>query len=255
MSLFSDINNCIFKIIKPLHLNNNNSNRIKLITCDHKNRDQNSTSVPILLILPDSLKSRRIEFRDYVNAARVNIISFAKEYGWGELTKEEFMDRVIIFDDKNEFNLTLLKLAEADPTKHLPDTYCAALEKRTLISVTPEYFSEVYPEGNEDRSFEKLLTHEIAHRLHIRILNGDEKAMGPIWFYEGFAIYTADQFSISDIILSKEEMIKIMKDPERGSYVKYSYIFRYFVNKVPLKELIIKAKDENFNDELILMIN
>jgi len=241
--------------MKPTHLNNKNSNRINLITSDYKNRDQNSASVSVPLILPDSLESRRIEFLDYVNAARVNIISFAKEYGWGVLTKEEFMDRVIIFDYKNEFNLTLLKLAEADPTKHLPDTYCAALEKRTLISVTPEYFSEVYPEGNEDRSFEKLLTHEIAHRLHIRILNGEEKAMGPIWFYEGFAIYAADQFSISDIILSKEEMIKIMKDPERGSYVNYNYIFRYFVNKVPLKELILKAKEENFNDELIIMLN
>jgi hypothetical protein len=241
--------------MKPAHLNNKNSNRINLITSDYKNRDQNTASVSVPLILPDSLESRRIEFLDYVNAARVNIISFAKEYGWGVLTKKEFMDRVIIFDDKNEFNLTLLKLAEADPTKHLPDTYCAALEKRTLISVTPEYFSEVYPEGNEDRSFEKLLTHEIAHRLHIRILNGDEKAMGPIWFYEGFAIYAADQFSISDIILCKEEMIKIMKDPERGSYVNYNYIFRYFVNKVPLKELILKAKEENFNDELIIMLN
>lgn len=241
--------------MKPTHLNNKNSNRINLITSDYKNRDQNSASVSVPLILPDSLESRRIEFLDYVNAARVNIISFAKEYGWGVLTKEEFMDRVIIFDDKNEFNLTLLKLAEADPTKHLPDTYCAALEKRTLISVTPEYFSEVYPEGNEDRSFEKLLTHEIAHRLHIRILNGEEKAMGPIWFYEGFAIYAAYQFSKSGIILSTDEMIKEMKDQDRGSYIKYNYIFRYFLNIIPLEELISKAKDENFNEELILMLN
>jgi len=58
---------------------------------------------------------------------------------------------------------------------------------------------------------------------------------------------SSNQFSESDIILSKEEMIKIMKEPDRGSYVKYNYIFRYFVKKVPLKELILKAKDERFN--------
>ena len=240
--------------MKPANLNNNISNRLKSITGVSQNGDQISESISIPLILPDSLESRRKEFLEYVNAARMNIISFAKDYGWEEFTKVEFTDRVIIFDNKNEFDLTLLKLAEADPSQHLPDTYCAALEKRTLISVTPEYFSKVYPEGNEERSFEKLLTHEIAHRLHIRILNGEEKAMGPIWFYEGFAIYAADQFSKSDIILRNDEMIKIMKDPVRESYVKYNFIFRYFVNKMPLKELILKAKDENFNDELILML-
>lgn len=240
--------------MKPANLNNNISNRLKSITGVSQNGDQISESISIPLILPDSLESRRKEFLEYVNAARMNIISFAKDYGWEEFTKVEFTDRVIIFDNKNEFDLTLLKLAEADPSQHLPDTYCAVLEKRTLISVTPEYFSKVYPEGNEERSFEKLLTHEIAHRLHIRILNGEEKAMGPIWFYEGFAIYAAAQFSKSDIILSNDEMIKIMKDPVRESYVKYNFIFRYFVNKMPLKELILKAKDENFNDELILML-
>jgi len=240
--------------MKPANLNNNISNRLKSITGVSQNGDQISESISIPLILPDSLESRRKEFLEYVNAARMNIISFAKDYGWEEFTKVEFTDRVIIFDNKNEFDLTLLKLAEADPSQHLPDTYCAALEKRTLISVTPEYFSKVYPEGNEERSFEKLLTHEIAHRLHIRILNGEEKAMGPIWFYEGFAIYAADQFSKSDIILRNDEMIKIMKDPVRESYVKYNFIFRYFVNEMPLKELILKAKDENFNDELILML-
>lgn len=253
-SLLSVINNRKVKIMKPVHLNNINSNKLKSLTGDSQSGDPINESVSIPLILPDSLESRRKEFLEYVNAARANIISFAKEYGWEDFTKVEFMERVIIFDNKNEFDLTLLKLAEADTSEHLPDTYCAALEKRTLISVTPEYFSEVYPEGNEERSFEKLLTHEIAHSLHIRILNGEEKAMGPIWFYEGFAIYAADQFSKSDVILSNEEMIKIMKDPVRESYVKYNYIFRYFVNIIPLKELIFKAKDEHFNDELILML-
>ena len=100
-----------------------------------------------------------------------------------------------------------------------------------------------------------MLTHEIAHRLHVRILKGDEEAMGPIWFYEGFAMYVANQFSESDMSLSKEEMIKIMIDSDRGSYVKYNYIFRYFAEKFPLKELILKAKNENFNEELILMLN
>ena len=235
------------------------------ISCNHQKQGQNTDNnksilqnrdqISILLIVPNSLENRREELQSYVNAARKNIRNFSEKYGWEGLSKEEFMDSVIIFDDKNHFNLTLLKLAEADTTMKLPDTYCAALEKRTLVAVTPEFYSKVYPDGIEERSFEKLLTHEIAHRLHVRILKGDEEAMGPIWFYEGFAMYTANQFSKSDIILNKEEIINIMKDPDRGSYVKYNYIFRNFVKTIPLKEFIIKANNKNFNEELILMLN
>ncbi|MFH2144392.1 MAG: hypothetical protein ABIJ97_18360 [Bacteroidota bacterium] len=236
-----------------------------IISCNYQNQSKNSDNetsvreninqISVPLILMDSLESRRSEFQINAYNAAQNIRNFAKKYGWEDLTKEEFMDSIMIFDDKNIFNVTLLKLAEADTSMVLPDTYCAALEKRTLVSVSPEFYSKVYPEGIEERSFEKLLTHEIAHRLHVRILKGNEEAMGPIWFYEGFAMYAADQFSKSEIVLSNEEMINIMKDPDRGSYKKYNYIFRYFVSKVPLKELISKAKNENFNEELISMLN
>ncbi len=151
--------------------------------------------------------------------------------------------------------MNLLILAGADTSLELPETYCATLEKRTLLAVSPEFYARVYPEGIEDRSYEKLLTHKIAHQLHVRILNGDEEAMGPIWFYEGFATFAADQFSESDMMLSIEEMKSIMNEPERGSYIKYNYLFRYFVTKVELEDLIIKAKDESFNNDLISLLN
>lgn len=232
------------------------------ISCNYPKLSQNSESselqindtTSIRLILPGSLENRRQEFQGYVNAARINVRNFAEKSGWKDLVKDEFMDSVIIFDNKNNFNRTLLKLAGADTSINLPDTYCAALEKRTLVSVSPEIYSNVYPEGIEENSFEKLLTHEVAHRLHVRILQGDEEAMGPIWFYEGFATYVANQFSESNITLSKDEMIRIMEDPDRGSYIKYNYIFRYFINMISLKELILKAKNENFNKELIKLL-
>ena len=229
-----------------------------LWSCSSQNQnsdsfDKNQDTIQILvpIILPVSLEDRRPEFTGFVNAALMNIRQFSEEYGWTELTKEQFMDTVMVFEDKHQFNFTLLTLAEADTSMDLPDTYCAALEKRILLTVTPEFYSTVYPEGIEEQSFEKLLTHEIAHRLHIRILNGDENAMGPIWFYEGFATFAANQFSASGLILSNDDMIQIMNDPDRGSYMKYNYIFRYFVSKIPLKELINMAKDESFNERLI----
>jgi hypothetical protein len=218
---------------------------------DNKRSQNETVSSLTPLLLPVELEHRRVEFQNSIDAAKENIKSFAAKYTWSKLTENEFVDSVMIFDNKDKFDFTLLKLITADTLLEIPETYCAALENRVLISVTPEYYSKVYPEGIEEKSFEKLLTHEIAHRLHIRILNGNEEAMGPIWFYEGFAIYVADQFSKSDLTLSKNEIIDVMKNPERGSYLKYNYIFRYFVKRIPLDELIRSAKGENFNDELI----
>lgn len=236
-----------------------------IFSCSSNSRYQNSgsdgseqaqeTSTTILLKLPPSLETRRAEFSGYLNDAINNINTFAEHHGWSHLVKEVFMDSVIIFDDKNQFNLNLLILAGADTAYELPDTYCAALEKRTLLAVSPELYTKVYPEGVEEQSYTKLLTHEIAHQLHVRILNGDEEAMGPIWFYEGFATFAADQFSDSDIQLSQAEMKRIMAEPERGSYLKYNYVFRYFESKIGLKELINNAKKEDFNESLISLLN
>lgn len=233
-----------------LSCNNNKKAASKQI-----NADKQVSTAPTLVALPPTLESRRLEFQENINAANQNIKDFAKKNGWEALTEESFVDSLMVFDQKSHFNKTYLELVQADTTMQLPDTYCGALEKRTLITVTPDYYAKVYPQGIETASFEKLLTHEIAHQLHIRILNGDEEAMGPIWFFEGFAIFAANQFSKSDLVLTKEEMIDVMKKPERGSYLKYNYIFRYFVKKIPLKELIFMAKNEDFNEVLISKID
>ena len=215
---------------------------------EQKLTSEDSLTIPV--ILPNSLNERRTEFETYVNNAINNIKLFAHKYNWDKYTEKTFIDSIMVFDNKKDFDKNLLILVGMDTTMKLPETFTGALEKRTLLVVTPEIYSKVYPEGIEENNYEKLLTHEIAHRLHIRILNGDEEAMGPIWFYEGFAIFTANQFSKSGIYLNKNEIIEVMNNPERGSYLKYGYVFRYFVDKISLQELIKKAKNEDFNEWL-----
>lgn len=222
---------------------------------EQKSRDAEGSQPAIPLILPQSLENQRSTLAAMVDSARANIRAFAKRNRWEDFAEEEFVDTVRIFDEKHLFNKTLLKLAEADTLMELPDTYCAALEKRNLVAMSPEFYAKVYPEGVEEKSYEKLLTHEMAHRLHVRILKGDEEAMGPIWFYEGFALYVADQFSKATDTLTNEEMTRIMRESERGSYAKYNYVFRYFAARIPLSELVAKAKDKDFNEQLILTLN
>jgi hypothetical protein len=111
-------------------------------------------------------------------------------------------------------------------------------------------YRQNYPEGIEEKSFEKLITHEMAHRLHIRILNGDEHAMGPIWFFEGFAIYAAGQFEKSQAKLNSTEIWEIIKEQERGSYKNYSFVFRYFLTRVSINDLVERAGKKDFLDWL-----
>lgn len=219
-----------------------------------KNDNSKSNSNLTHIVLPASMEGRRAEFTEYVDKAEHNIRAFAKRNGWEGLLTESYMDSVMIFDIKREFDVALLKLAEMDTTIELPATYCAALEQRTLLCVTPEYYRDIYPQGIEEKSYEKLLTHEIAHRLHISILKGNEQAMGPIWFYEGFALYAAEQFAGSNLELDKDEMVRIINNPERANYEQYVYVFRFLVDKVSLKDLVNSAGNKDFNQEMIKLI-
>jgi hypothetical protein len=135
-------------------------------------------------------------------------------------------------------------MANADPTIILPETYCAALENRVLLYVSPEVYLKNYPEGAEENAFEKLITHEMAHRLHIRVLGGNEDAMGPIWFFEGFAIYAAGQFE--NYVLPPTDIWETIESTARGSYKKYGAAFRYFMKRTSMRELIEHAGDEGF---------
>ena len=200
----------------------------------------------IPLVLPMSLESQRYELEQTLLAAQRRLRSFAIQYGWSDLIKENFADHAEIYDDKNKFDQRFLKLHGEDLSTKLPKAVSAALEKKVFISVSPKLYNQNYPEGIEERSFEKLITHEMAHRLHIRILNGNESAMGPIWFFEGFAIYAAGQFENYNPQMESTEIWEIIRSAKRGSYKKYGVVFRYFLKKASIQELIEHAGHKDF---------
>ncbi len=203
------------------------------------------------VVLTASLEDRRPTIETQVDSAVQRITVFAHAHGWDSLAIQPFMDSVMVFDVKKDFDRQLLLLAGADTTMQLPATYCGALEKRTLLVVAPEIYAAAYPEGVEAHSWVKLLTHEIAHQLHVRILQGDEEAMGPVWFYEGFAIYAADQLRGVAPALSPDSMRAVMDDPERGSYAVYGAVFRHFAAQHTIKELIGMAAEPQLTERLL----
>ncbi len=209
------------------------------------NKNYGIFKIPIKL--SNSLEGDRQKFEQVFIAAQVRLKSFTLENNWKNHIGESFADSVEIYDSKEEFDKIIREVCELKPTVKLDKTFSAALEKRRLITISPEIYAENYPDGIEENSFEKLLTHEMAHRFHIRLLDGDEDAMGPIWFFEGFAIHAAGQFSNSKLRLTENEIWEIVNSTVRGSYKKYGYIFRYFLEKIPLNKMIEQAREKNFN--------
>jgi hypothetical protein len=196
--------------------------------------------------LSESLEPQRPVLQKTILAAQRRLRIFSQRHHWQQHTQEPFAKRFRVYSDKAAFDRDLLEICGLAPTLELPPTYCAALEQGVLMSVSPELYRNLYPEGDEENAFEKLLTHEMAHRLHIRILNGDENAMGAVWFYEGYALYAAGQFEKNAPPLKMTEIWDIVNDPERGSYKKYASVFQYFLRKAPIHQLVEKAAKDEF---------
>lgn len=183
-------------------------------------------SVDAPILLPAGLEARQKEFCEYLRLARRRLEEFADTHQWRYLVDKTFVDSWEVFAEKSAFDGRLCNLLELPGETVLPATFSAALERRVLLSVTPEIYQKNYPQGDEPDAYAKLLCHEMAHRLHIRILDGNEEAMGPTWFFEGFALYAADQFSGALPLLSREELRKLFSEQERGDYRRYSIAFR-----------------------------
>jgi len=200
--------------------------------------------------LSESLEPQHDLLHSTFLAAQRRLRDFAHKHNWETQIKEPFAKLFHVYADKTSFDHNLLKICGLDTALELPSTYCAALEQDVLMSVSPELYRTLYPEGDEESAFEKLLTHEMAHRLHIRILGGDENAMGAVWFYEGFALYAASQFEKNAPALNTAEIWDIVNDPERGSYRRYASVFQYFVGRASIQQLTKMAAKVEFLDWL-----
>lgn len=118
----------------------------------------------------------------------------------------------------------------------------------------PEEYSRLRPEyATEPDAWTRLVAHEIVHRLHVAILDGNEEAMGPPWFYEGFAVVGAGQPLGEDIVLtSAAEALSTVKNTQsRGSYRYYAAAVRYFAGRVPLRDLVQHAGRADFESWLL----
>lgn len=201
--------------------------------------------VPV--IVSDPQDSRREEYRRIFYNAQRSLLAFAKQNGWAGLMKEPFVKQVEVYDSKAAFDRRIREVDATSSESTVPKTFVAAIEDGVLIIVSPEVFQDSVPRlSKAPGAYEKLMTHELAHRLHVRILNGDEQQMGPIWFFEGFATYAANQFPAKSLPAAR--LWQVIDSKNRDSYDDCNAAFRYSLEKAGgnLPDLVARGGKPDF---------
>lgn len=207
--------------------------------------------------ISDSVNIDESQFEDMIEEAYSRIRSFASEYGWEKYTEQSFFNKVFIYSEKADFDRKLIELTGMPDSTEFPVTFSGGIIERVLILKSPDVYAAIYPDGVEKTGdgYIKLIVHEMAHMLHVRILNGEEEKMGPIWFFEGFAIHASDQFSDRELTLAEEEMSALIIEEIRTSYIKYGALIRYLTDYADISELVLMAADGTINDWALKKVN
>lgn len=200
--------------------------------------------VPV--IVSDPQDGRREEFRRTFHNAQRSLRKFAQQNGWTSLMDKPFVQQVEIYDSKPAFDERIRQLSPGDQSP-IPKTYSAGVENGILFLVAPELYAANFPDGRGPLSYEKLMVHELAHRLHLRACGDKDELMGPIWFWEGLGTYAADQFP-GNKALPDTQVWEIVAATDRGSYRKYNAVFTQLLKQkgVTLPEFVKQAGQPDF---------
>jgi len=202
------------------------------------------------LVLPPTEEPRRGWYADEVVAAHAAVSAFAAAHGWADRVRP-FFRRVEVFADQAGL-WTRLRVSFGLPDDApLPTPSLAgALEQGVLTVVTPEVYARVQPRyGAVPGAYARLLAHEMAHRLHIAVLDGDEARMGPTWFYEGFAVVASGDL-IGLEAETADDLWRHVRAEGAGAYARYAAALRFLAARVPLQELVARAGEAGFESWL-----
>lgn len=179
--------------------------------------------------------------------------SFSESTPWADAGRLRQFDRIEVFADQNRLWQRVLEIHGLEPAPLPVARLVAGLEGRVLLVVTPEHYREIAPDyASEADAWTRLMAHEIAHRFHVSLLDGDEEAMGPTWFFEGFAVLVSGQGlgrehhpgSVGEAL----DLVRDTKSP--GAYGRFRASLGFLLGRAPLEELVSHASRPDFEDWL-----
>lgn len=207
-----------------------------------------SEAISGMITLPPGSENRREEVTQGVHDAQTIVKAFAAAYDWSPFVKEPFFSRVEIHSDQEALWRRMLEVNGVSDIPMPTDTLTAALEKGSLMAVFFEDAQRARPEYFQTRlDWVQALAHEMIHQLHVRILNGDENAMGPQWFYEGFAVVGSGQLLGRALIVQNvEQALELTVATGRGCYACYATALRFLMERISLQRLVDYAASPDF---------
>jgi hypothetical protein len=198
------------------------------------------------LALPAQEEPLRGWYADQVVAAHETIAAFAADHGWASRVRP-FFRRVQVIAEQGALWARLRGAFGLPDDAPLPTAGLAgALEQGVLYAVTPEVYARVQPRyGTAPGAYARLLAHEMAHRLHIAVLDGDEERMGPAWFYEGFAVVASGDL-VGLEAATADDLWWHVRAEGAGAYAHYAAALRFLAARTPLPELMARAGEAGF---------
>jgi len=172
---------------------------------------------------------------------------------------QRIIEAVTVFEGPGEARAHLAKEFGA-PVESIPETFSGTVIDTGLFVVSREAYRRIwetlYPDWPwTDETYHQLLVHELTHRAHEMLVLaqfGSADAMGPTWFFEGFAVFCAGQFEDSRPLMSRAE-IEAQVGPgqtPKVSYPLYGRLVRSLVAEYGIKTLITRAAEPGFPGNL-----
>ena len=152
---------------------------------------------------------------------------------------------VQVYGSKLRFDQVMRSSPGWPPNVTVPRTYLGVAQDRVLRVVSWPAYHDVHPDHGKSE-YHALIAHEIAHLLHVAAVNGRDQDMGPVWFYEGFAVLVAGQY-LGHPLPNPNRMREILHSDKRGDYREYGALVRGLAARVPIAELLRRAMRPNFS--------
>lgn len=216
-------------------------------------------ATPFELKLQASLELERETYAARIQEAVYDVVDNFARWGFA-IEPRSLVRHVQVFADLQTARTTIAKAFNAKP-EDLPETFGGLATNDQFYLASPELFRKTWDKQYgaaawNGRTYHRLMMHELSHTAHaqfaVKVL-GDEERMGPTWFFEGFACYSAGQFS-DQPALSRADFTRQLAEIRAGKqvgYPAYARMVSTLAAKVPVPVLLRHAGDKDFPEAFL----
>jgi hypothetical protein len=208
-------------------------------------------------VLDSSLARDRDSYEREVSRALADVYAFFSAAGL-DLTGK-LIDSVTVFGGPAKARAYLASTYGVS-VEQIPATFSGTVEGTSLFLVSRGAYQQIwhrlYPDWNwTTNTYRQLVAHELCHRAHEIVVTarfGSADAMGPAWFFEGFAVTCAGQFHSEQgpmSLVEIQQQVGSHQEPT-SSYPLYGRLVRSLAARYGIKLLIESAAQPGFPDML-----